>query len=106
MYIYLTHELKTIPEEAIEIADSNRLIPVHDANATSPEDVYKLSDIIPDAEFNAIPVAEVLSADSIEERIAYMPYKRSEWVRQNLRSIFDQGKPNRKKLYAFNMSGL
>ena len=89
----------TVPvEEATEIADSNRLIPPHNANASRPEDVYKLSDIIPDAEFNALPVNQIVSAASFEDRIAFMPFKRSEWIKQSLRSSFEEGKPNKKKL--------
>ncbi|KAI5119569.1 hypothetical protein M0805_005633 [Coniferiporia weirii] len=91
---------KSLPtqDEAKVIADSSRHIPPHDVDATSPEDVYKLHDIIPEAEFNAIPINDILSAKSLEERMSYMPYKRSDWIRQHVSSIFSAPKPNKKQI--------
>ncbi|KAH8112061.1 Rpa49 subunit specific to nuclear RNA polymerase I [Phellopilus nigrolimitatus] len=91
---------KSLPtqEEAKTIAESNRNIPPHDINATTPEDVYKLHDIIPEAEFHAIPVTNILAAKTTEERMSHVPYKRSEWIRQHLTSIFSVPKPNKKQI--------
>ncbi|THG97457.1 hypothetical protein EW145_g7611 [Phellinidium pouzarii] len=85
-------------QEAKAIADSNRNIPPYDLNATTPEDVYKLYEIIPEAEFEAIPIRNILAASSMEERMKYIPFNRSDWIRQHLNSIFSSPKPNKKEI--------
>ena len=95
-FFRLTHEYPS--EEAEIIADSNRHIPPHDLNAQSPEDLYKLFDIIPEAEFNALSVNEIIAAKTLENRIGLLPHKRSEWIRQRMASIFSSAKPNKRHM--------
>ncbi|KAI0759667.1 RNA polymerase I associated factor, A49-like protein [Irpex lacteus] len=82
-------------EEAKATADSSRLIPPYDETATRPDDVYKLHDIIPEAEFNALSITSLKSAGSERERQAMLPYGRSNWVNQHLSLVYSTPKPNK-----------
>jgi len=82
-----TSSLPTL-EEAKASADSSRLIPPHNADAQRPDDVYSLSDIIPDAEFNALSISAYKSAQSNQDRIALLPYARSDWINQHMNLLF------------------
>ncbi|OBZ74745.1 DNA-directed RNA polymerase I subunit RPA49 [Grifola frondosa] len=86
-----TDSLPTL-QQAKTSADSSRLVPPYNADAERPDDVYALHDIIPEAEFNAISIAAFKSADSNHERIALLPYKRSNWVNQHLHLLFSASK--------------
>lgn len=91
---------KTLPtqEEAKQIADSNRNIPPYDLSATSPENIYKISDIIPDSEFNVLTVKNLMSAKSMDERMSFVPCRWSQWIRQHINTLCSSPKPNRKLL--------
>ncbi|KAI0092308.1 RNA polymerase I associated factor, A49-like protein [Irpex rosettiformis] len=82
-------------EEAKAAADSNRLIPPYDENASRPDDVYKLHDIIPEAEFNALSIAPLKSAGSNKERQAMLPYSRSNWINQHLNLVYSTPRVNK-----------
>ncbi|KAI0920527.1 hypothetical protein AcV5_010239 [Taiwanofungus camphoratus] len=86
-----TGNLPTL-EEAKASADSSRLIPPHNTDAQRPEDVYSLHDIIPEAEFNALSTSSFKSAASDKERIALLPFSRSDWINQHLRLLFSAPK--------------
>ncbi|GBE87161.1 RNA polymerase I associated factor, A49-like protein [Sparassis latifolia] len=79
-------------EEAKASADSNRLIPPHDANAQRPDDVYAIHDIIPDNELNALSVSAFKAAETDLQRVALLPYSKSHWVNQHLRLLFSAPK--------------
>ncbi|KZT03300.1 RNA polymerase I associated factor A49-like protein [Laetiporus sulphureus 93-53] len=85
-------------EEAKESADSGRLIPPHNADAQHPEDVYALQGIIPDSEFNALSVSAFKSAKSIEDRIALLPWSRSNWINQHLTLLLSASKMHKKDM--------
>ena len=85
-------------EEAKATENSSRLIPPYDENASRPDDVYKLHDIIPEAEFNALSITPLKSAGSNKERQALLPYSRSNWVNQHLNLVFSTPKPNKTTL--------
>ncbi|KAI0688017.1 RNA polymerase I associated factor, A49-like protein [Cytidiella melzeri] len=89
-----TESLPTL-EEAKAAADSSRLIPRYDENAMRPDDVYKLHDIVPEAEFNALSVTPLKAAGSQYERVAMLPYTRSNWVNQHLNLLYSTPKPNK-----------
>ncbi|KAI0632958.1 RNA polymerase I associated factor A49-like protein [Trametes polyzona] len=91
---------ETLPtaEEAKATADSSRLIPPYNADAQSPKDVYALHDIIPEAEFNALPISVFKAAKSDHDRIALLPFKRSDWLRLQLKLIYSAPKPNKTDL--------
>ena len=91
--------MNLILEEAKATADSSRLIPPYNADAERPQDVYALHDIIPEAEFNALPINAFKSASTHQERYALLPYNRSDWVKLQLRLIYSAPKPNKSDLY-------
>lgn len=81
--------------ETKEVADENRLIPPHDANAETPSDVYKLHDVIPDIEWRLLKeVVRSMDNKSDEDgetllwtkRKEKMGYKRSEWCNERLKN--------------------
>ncbi|EMD35139.1 hypothetical protein CERSUDRAFT_116615 [Gelatoporia subvermispora B] len=76
-------------EEAKASADSSRLIPAYNADATRPNDVYPLHNIIPEAELNAIQIGAFRSAGSHEKRKALLPYSRSNWINDHLFLLFE-----------------
>ncbi|KAI8990415.1 RNA polymerase I associated factor A49-like protein [Trametes punicea] len=85
-------------EEAREAADSSRLIPPYNADAQSPKDVYALHDIIPEAEFNALPISVFKSAKSDHDRIKLLPFNRSDWLKLQIKLIYSAPKPNKGEL--------
>ncbi|EJD05049.1 Rpa49 subunit specific to nuclear RNA polymerase I [Fomitiporia mediterranea MF3/22] len=85
-------------EEAKELADSTRQIPKFNLHATKPEDVYKLYDIVPESELNALPIKEIMNATSQEERMKFVPFSRSDWVRQHVAAIFEGTKTSKRSL--------
>ncbi|KAI9058825.1 RNA polymerase I associated factor A49-like protein [Trametes sanguinea] len=85
-------------DEAKAAADSNRLIPPYNADAQSPDEVYSLHDIIPEAEFNALPVSAFKSAKSLHDRIALLPFNRSDWLKLQLKLIYSAPKANKTEL--------
>lgn len=91
-----TFSLPTKEEAKVE-ADKNRLIPPFNADAERPGDVYILSDIIPEAEFNALNISSFLQKGlSDKDRQAFLPYTRSNWINLQLRLLFSSGKPSNK----------
>ncbi|KAH9852921.1 RNA polymerase I associated factor A49-like protein [Lenzites betulinus] len=91
---------ETLPtaDEAKATADSSRLIPPYNADAQSPKEVYALHDIIPEAEFNALPISAFKSAKSDKDRIALLPYSRSDWLRLQIKLIYSAPKANKTDL--------
>jgi DNA-directed RNA polymerase I subunit RPA49 len=79
-------------------ADTNRLIPCHNTDAADPSDVYAIKDIIPELELKAISVTALLGAQSDSQRIALLPFKRSQWVKHHLKSIFGQEPPSKSQM--------
>ncbi|EJF57477.1 RNA polymerase I associated factor, A49-like protein [Dichomitus squalens LYAD-421 SS1] len=90
----------TLPtaEEAKATADSNRLIPPYNEDAQRPHDVYALHDIIPEAEFNAIPVNAFKNANDMQDCYALLPWSRSDWIKLQLRFIYSAPKPDKREL--------
>ncbi|EPQ55866.1 RNA polymerase I associated factor, A49-like protein [Gloeophyllum trabeum ATCC 11539] len=90
----------TLPtkEEAKATADSSRLIPRYNGDAATPEDVYGLHDIIPELEWNALPISAFMAAQTQRDRVALLPYTRSTWVNQHLQLAFSAPKVNRSTL--------
>ncbi|KAL1937406.1 hypothetical protein VTO73DRAFT_13742 [Trametes versicolor] len=91
---------ETLPtaDEAKATADSSRLIPPYNADALSAKDVYALHDIIPEAEFNALPISAFKSAKSDRDRIALLPFNRSDWLKLQLKLIYSAPKANKTDL--------
>ncbi|KLO18764.1 Rpa49 subunit specific to nuclear RNA polymerase I [Schizopora paradoxa] len=85
-------------EKAKELEDESRNIPPFNAEAKTPSEVYELHKIIPQAEFNAIDINEILQASSDYERMSSVPSRRSDWVRHHVSSICNSSKPDKKAL--------
>ncbi|KAF7977898.1 hypothetical protein HWV62_2454 [Athelia sp. TMB] len=83
-------------EEAKEAADSSRLIPPYNLDAQIPGDVYRLHDIIPEAEWKALSITALTTAESSKDRVALLPYSRSSWINQHLSILFAAGVLNKK----------
>ena len=86
-------------EEAKTTSDESRLIPPYHMDAETPAGVYRLHDIIPESEFNAIPIASLLSAGSNEERRSLLPFNQSEWIKNHLSGP----KPSKQQLLVLSL---
>ena len=90
----------TVPlEEAKAKADSSRLIPHHDPDALNPSDVYPLHNMIPKPEWKALSVFAYMAANSSTERVALLPYKRSNWINDHLGLAFASPSPSKTTMY-------
>ncbi|KAF5314385.1 hypothetical protein D9619_011794 [Psilocybe cf. subviscida] len=85
-------------EEAKATTDKNRLIPPFDATTTDPSEIYPLHDIIPEAEWKALPVSPFDAAETNGEKIALLPYRKSNWVNHHLKSIAESTSKSKKKI--------
>ncbi|KAH7907255.1 Rpa49 subunit specific to nuclear RNA polymerase I [Hygrophoropsis aurantiaca] len=85
-------------DEAKAAADSTRLVPAYNADALSPEEIYPRSNIIPDMEWKVLSVSSLTAAQSTAERIALLPFKRSNWVNEHLSLAFAGPTPKRDTL--------
>lgn len=91
-------------EEAQEQADASRLIPAYDANASTPDEVYPLHNIIPESEWNALDgiVSSIKAADEHVARLKCLPYTRSSWVGMHLKHAYHgDAKPKSSMLYVY-----
>lgn len=85
-------------DEAKATVDSNRLIPPYNLDVDTVADVYALHDIIPEVEFNAIPISEMMATQTTGELIQRLPYKRSSWVNNHITLLFATPTPNKSVL--------
>ncbi|KAH7099416.1 RNA polymerase I associated factor, A49-like protein, partial [Auriculariales sp. MPI-PUGE-AT-0066] len=67
-----THALPT-KDEAQQTTDEGRMVPPHRLDATRSEDAYPLSTLIPENEFSAISIVDLLHAGSHDERRMLLP---------------------------------
>lgn len=87
------------PEETKEAADNNRLIPPFSTEATDPADVYPLHSIIPEAEWKALSITPFDAAADMKQKKAMLPYQRSNWVNEHLKTLDTSTSKNKKNLY-------
>ncbi|KAF8999769.1 Rpa49 subunit specific to nuclear RNA polymerase I [Cyathus striatus] len=85
-------------DEAKEAADTNRLIPPFSAIATNPADVYPLHHIIPETEWKSLSTSAFDQADSDRDRIAMLPSRKSNWVKDHLRALMQDASKNKKNI--------
>ncbi|KAI6142495.1 Rpa49 subunit specific to nuclear RNA polymerase I, partial [Pisolithus tinctorius] len=81
-------------EEAQATADSTRLVPPYNAEATVPSEVYPLHNIIPETEWKTLSEAPFLVVGQ-NQRIPLLPFQRSKWINQHLHSICDSSSPSK-----------
>ncbi|KAF8901069.1 RNA polymerase I associated factor, A49-like protein [Gymnopilus junonius] len=84
-------------EESKEAADKNRLIPPFSADVTDPAEVYPLHDIIPEAEWKTLSISSFDAAQTHWERIALLPYQKSDWVNDHLKTLVNSTSKSKKK---------
>lgn len=60
-----------------------------------------MHDIIPEAEFNALPISAFKSAKSDRDRIALLPFNRSDWLKLQLKLIYSAPKANKTDLHVY-----
>ncbi|KIO01814.1 hypothetical protein M404DRAFT_721361 [Pisolithus tinctorius Marx 270] len=81
-------------EEAQATADSTRLVPPYNAEATVPSEVYPLHNIIPETEWKTLSEAPFVVVGQ-NQRIPLLPFQRSKWINQHLHSICDSSSPGK-----------
>lgn len=86
-------------EQAKATVDDSRLIPPFNADAERPDDVYPITNIVTDSEWNSISISAMLKAENDRDRTALLPYNRSTWVKQKVREAFGGRKPSKTNLY-------
>jgi DNA-directed RNA polymerase I subunit RPA49 len=62
----------------------NRLIPPYNSSADEPSDVYRIHDIIPEAEWKAIATAPFKEARGSENIVKLLPHRWSSWLKQHI----------------------
>jgi DNA-directed RNA polymerase I subunit RPA49 len=78
------------------------LIPPFDTTATEPADIYPLHDIIPEAEWRALSVSAFDEGQTDRERIAMLPFRKSTWLNDHLKTLVGASGKSKKK----NMCGI
>lgn len=86
-------------EEAKANADSTRLVPQYDIDALNPSDIYPLHNMIPKPEWKALSISAYMSAGGGAERVALLPFKRSNWINDHLALAFTSPSPNKTTMY-------
>ncbi|KAG1732682.1 Rpa49 subunit specific to nuclear RNA polymerase I [Suillus paluster] len=82
-------------KEAKANADSTRLVPQYNIDALNPSDVYPLHNMIPKPEWKALSISAYMQAGDSAERVALLPYKRSNWINDHLGLAFASPSPNK-----------
>ncbi|KLT40443.1 RNA polymerase I associated factor, A49-like protein [Cutaneotrichosporon oleaginosum] len=84
------------------------VIPVPNLTTTKVSEVYPRESIVPDNEWSALNVAEILKAKDDKERVACLPFRHSRWIENKLRVVVE-GPPTVRKQnlrYLFYLSCL
>jgi DNA-directed RNA polymerase I subunit RPA49 len=87
-------------EQAKASADSTRLIPQYDIDALNSSDIYPLHNMIPKPEWKALSISAYTSAGGGAERVALLPFRRSNWINDHLSIAFASPSPNKTAMYA------
>jgi len=91
--------LRELAEESQESANKSRLIPLFSFDAVDPADVYPLHNLIPEADWKAIPTSGFETAQSHQERVQLLAYRKSDWIHYHLRILGQKENKNNKHLY-------
>ncbi|KAG8757158.1 DNA-directed RNA polymerase I subunit rpa49 [Ceratobasidium sp. 428] len=75
-------------DEVVEASLSTRLIPTPNTAATTPAEVYPLSNIVPSSELESISIQPFISASTSQERRALLPFRHSTWLNHRLTQMF------------------
>ncbi|BEJ15555.1 hypothetical protein CspHIS471_0501600 [Cutaneotrichosporon sp. HIS471] len=95
-------------EAADETPAPPEVIPVPNLTTSVVADVYPRQAIVPDGEWSALNVTEIVKAKDDKERVACLPYRRSRWIENKLR-VAIEGPPSVRKQnlrYVFYLSCL
>ena len=82
-----TSSLPTIEAVNREAAES-RNIPRYNSDATEPQGIYPMDNVVPPAELAAVPLSNIIGASSHAARIAALPFKGSEYINTRLKALF------------------
>lgn len=74
-------------EELKQTVLDDRPTPDCDIDATNVADIYPIASIIPKRELQFIRVDAILNASTLEEKLALLPYKESNFIKQQLPKI-------------------
>ncbi|KAH9821317.1 RNA polymerase I associated factor, A49-like protein [Melampsora americana] len=80
--------------------DHEKPIPPYHLKATSPKEVYKLSDLVSNLELNSIPISHITYCASPEEAIKLLPNSNSNFIKKRIESCWNrypEGKLNKKE---------
>ncbi|EGG03066.1 uncharacterized protein MELLADRAFT_109505 [Melampsora larici-populina 98AG31] len=80
--------------------ESEKPIPPYNINATSPKEVYKLSDVVTNLELNSIPIAHITYCSSPEQAIRNLPNSKSNFINKRIESCWNrypEGKLNKQE---------
>lgn len=77
---------------------SDKPTPVANEGATSVEDIYSLSAIIPDDEWQYLRVSSLMDEPDVEKRLELLPYSDSAYVAKKLGSIVALGNTEKAQL--------
>lgn len=80
--------------------DSEKPIPPYNLDATSPREVYRLSDVVSNLELNSIPIAHITYCSSPQQAIRNLPNSRSDFINKRIESCWNrypEGKLNKKE---------
>ncbi|CED85388.1 RNA polymerase I 49 kDa subunit [Phaffia rhodozyma] len=82
------------------VADQARPIPPPNMEATTPEEAYKLEDIIPASCSVALRplIKEIIGAENDQTRMTLLPFRHSSWVNRRMRDTLLKEKPSKEKL--------
>lgn len=74
MYMLIWNDTWNTEEIKLEI-DAERPIPPYNMSATSAEGIYNQEDIISNEEMLVVPIKELMSANTREERAQFLPFR-------------------------------
>lgn len=65
------------------------VIPVPNLTTSNVDEVYPRAAIVPDHEWSALNVTDIVKAKDDKERVACLPYRRSRWIENKLRVVVE-----------------
>ncbi|KAK4699115.1 DNA-directed RNA polymerase I subunit RPA49, partial [Phenoliferia sp. Uapishka_3] len=68
-------------------ANLSRPIPPPNFEATKPDDVYNIDDVVTAEELALLPIKSIIKASGPKERNAFLPFRRSNYITNRLREI-------------------
>ncbi|WVQ71488.1 hypothetical protein IAR50_001026 [Cryptococcus sp. DSM 104548] len=85
------HLMETIGElqKEDEVTAPSDIIPTPNLETNDPSEVYPREAVIPNQEWSSIDVSQMLRTEDDKERIGYLPSRRSFWVQNKCRLVYN-----------------